>query len=208
VIHALYLLSLVAACGGAPQETDSRAQLLGEAAPTEPLGAPSTHRDPPPYTPLPAPSAQTGEASALRAAGGYDQARAVALAVVEAVRDRDEATLNQLVSDPVGRVLPRLSGPTRSRDAVLRQILHSPRRQALGPDIELDALIDASRMTVTPLSRLPSQASLPSGLLGSDLMVRFPLAATGRQLLRYVLSWAVEGAIVVRPGSEPRVMAL
>jgi hypothetical protein len=144
----------------------------------------------------------------LATAGGYDQARAVAIELVTAVRDSDEETLTRLVTDPVGRVLPRLTAPNRSRDTVLRQILHSPRRAGLGPDVELDALIDPTRMTVTPLSRLPNSPAIPAGLLGSDLMVRFPLAATGRQQLRFVLSWAVEGAIIVRPGSEPRVVAL
>jgi len=191
---------VAAACGGARGESDTTVSQAEQ--------APPTYQDPPPYTPGPATDAHTGEVSALATAGGYDQARAVALELVTAVRDRDEETLTRLVTDPVGRVLPRLSAPNRARATVLRQILHSPRRAGLGPDVELDALIDATRMTVTPLSRLPNAPAIPAGLLGSDLMVRFPLAATGRQQLRFVLSWAVEGAIVVRPGSEPRVIAL
>jgi hypothetical protein len=195
----VFVLSVAAACGGAG----------GAGASTErEAEAPPTHHDPPPYIPSPAAQAHTGEVSALATAGGHDQARAVAIELLVAVRDSDEETLTRLISDPVGRVLPRLSAPNRGRDTVLRQVLSSPQRTGLGPDVELDALIDRERMTVTPLSRLPGSPDIPDGLLGSDLLVRFPLAATGRQQLRFVLSWAVEGAIVVRPGSEPRVIAL
>lgn len=187
----------------------------GHARPLEPTpesrslhGAPSTVWDPPAWTPPPAEQPRTGSAVGVAAAGGYDQAREKALAVVRAVRDRERAVLERLLAERVARVSPQLGGGARPRARVIAHVLDNPRRSGLGPDVPLGELLDTERIRVRPLAQAMGDRPIPSGMQGSDLLVTFPLRPQGRRWFRFLFGWRTKGGVVVRPGARPRIIAL
>jgi hypothetical protein len=192
------LATSLAACGGA------RATEADANEPPPPL----TDRDPPAYIPPPAAGGHTGDIASLAAAGGYEQARSIALRLIAAARDGSEEALVSLLDERLGRVLPRLSGPSRERALVIRHVLFSPARGELGPDVPLESLVEQERVEVAPLSRHLQGQPIPPGLLGTDLLVTVPLTAQGRQQLRVLFNWPLDGAVLVRPGAEPRIVGL
>jgi hypothetical protein len=191
---------MIGACGAAPvaPDLDRRASAVTEPPPTD--------ADPPAWVPPPDEAPTTGRAVAIATSGGYDQARAVAIRFVLAVRDGDEAVLSRLLSERVGHVVPRLTSPNRDRGELVRIIVRNPRRAGLSPDVPLDELVDSARMEVTPLVR--NTDTLPPGLSGSDLLVQFPLRAQGRRFRLIISNWSAEGRLVVRPGVEPQILCL
>ncbi len=176
--------------------------------PESEMRSPLTDADPPAHTPAPTPEARTGDVASLAAAGGYEQARSMALSLVAAARDGDEGALVALLDERLGRVVPHLAGPSRDRALVVRHVLFSPARGELGPDVPLENLVDEGRVEVAPLSRYLHGQPIPAGLLGTDLLVTLPLTAQGRQQLRVLFTWPLDGAVLVRPGPEPRIVGL
>jgi hypothetical protein len=61
--------------------------------------------------PSPSDEATTGAAVGIATSGGFEQARAMTIRFVEAVRDGDQQTLEEQLSDVVGRTRPRLTSP-------------------------------------------------------------------------------------------------
>lgn len=197
-IGLLTLAVGLCACGGAAATDAVR----------ESDWAPLTDRDPPPYRPPPADSPATGAPVGVATSGGYDQARSLALHVLEAIRDSDEAGLERMLGDPLGRVFPRLGTPNRPRTDVINQALRNPRRSAPDETMPLEQLVDVSSVRVVPLSHRESVETIPPGLSATDLLVTFTLSPRGGMFFRHLLGWPSQGGFVVRPGSEPQIVAL
>lgn len=169
---------------------------------------PPTDRDPPPYAPRPAEEPHTGGAVGVVTTGGFEQARALAIRVLEAFRDGDRRTLEQHLSDPIGRTRPRLIAPRFSRSQLLDQMLAPHRwRHALRPDTPIDDIVDTNGIEVVPLAQRDEAADLPEGFLATDLLVTVPVREEARQFLSLTLQWLGEGRLVVRPGPDARVVA-
>jgi hypothetical protein len=170
---------------------------------------PLTHDDPPSYVPPPSDAPETGDAVGVAATGGYDQAKAIAVRLVRAVRDADEQTLTQLLAAHVANLFPRLGHAGREREAVVARIMTNHAQSGLGTEVPIHHLIDEERFEVTPLSRVYAGQALPPGMQGTDLQVTFPVQAEGRRVLTILVGWpTTQGGIIVRPGTEPRIVAL
>ncbi|MEM9190068.1 MAG: hypothetical protein AAGF12_12870 [Myxococcota bacterium] len=179
----------------------------GTAANEAQPSAPVTDEDPPAFAPAPSSAPHTGDVVGLATSGGHDQAKGVALRFVLAVRDADEAELDQLLGAQVGRLFPRLSPGSRDRAQLLQQIVQHPRRSGLTSDMPLTELVNTSEINVQALSA--RTGTIPPGLLESDLVVTFPLGQQGRQYFQILLGWrSSHGGVVVRPGVEPHIVAL
>jgi hypothetical protein len=127
---------------------------------------------------------------------------------IRAARDADEGALETLLAPSIGRVFPRLAAVSRGRAHIVQELLtQGPRRRTLDPDISIDEIIDVAGIVAVPLSQEYSEESLPPGFRGSDLYVSFPLHMPGRQYFGR-LGWRLKGAMVVRPGAEPEIIAL
>lgn len=197
-VLACLLACPLASCGGARGSEGDRA-----AAP------PPTDRDPPPFSPSPVSAARTGEVVGLVTSGGLEQARAVTIRFIAAVRDEDRDTLEQILADPMGRVRPQLRTPWMPRATVMQQLLHPQRRRlSVGSDTPVDRLVDTDGIEVIPLAQRDDEDPVPEGYSGTDLLVKVPVQEGGRQLLGLTLRWTGDGFLVVRPGPEPRVVAL
>lgn len=193
-------VSLQPACGGAGSAVE---------APRAEAELPPTDRDPPPWVPEPSDEPHTGRAVGVVTSGGLEQARAVTLRVVEALRDADRQALEEHLADPIGRIRPRLLSPRIARAQIIAQVT-APRHQqyAVGTDTPLEELIDADQIEVVPLAQHEQAAELPEGFLPTDLLVTVPIREPGRRFLGIVLQWLGEGRLVIRPGADPRVVAL
>lgn len=162
--------------------------------------APSTHRDPPPYVPAPDAAPTTGALVGVIVSGGEDQARALLVRLVLAIRDAD--------ADAVGEVLaPSVLLPGRSRRIegarLAAQWVSQARTAGLPPDAPFEELVDVESIRVGPI---PAQPAV-SDLLPGDLLVRFALTPLARRALAGVAPGDGQGALVVRPGEDPRVVA-
>lgn len=171
--------------------------------------APATDGDPEPWVAPPSAAGETSSVGDTRAvgetgatislamAGGRDEARALTLRFLGAVRDADEVALTQLLEDPLSRAQPRPSSPHLARTQVLELVLRSPRRADLGPDVALDELAQLEGIEVRPLSE--AIAEPPRGLAATDLFVTIPLTTRGRAILRFLVpGWHLRGALILR----------
>ena len=197
LVVAASLASIGATCGGSPEPIAVDTTL------------PPTDRDPPPYSPRPVSAAHTGGSVGIVTSGGLEQARAVTIRFVTAVRDEDRDVLEQLVADPVGRVRPRLRTPWMPRSQVMEQLMHPARQRFhVGSDTPVERLVDTNAIEVLPLAQNDDEGPIPEGYSGTDLRVKVPVLEAGRQLLGLTLRWTGDGYLVIRPGPEPRVVAL
>jgi hypothetical protein len=190
---ALSIASAVGACGSGSHEVEN--------------AMPETSSDPLPFVPPAAGEGQTGETVGLSVTGGREQARAVALQLIYAIRDADEPALEGLLGDPLGRVVPRLVGGVRTRRDALETLMHAPARNGLDSAIPIEHLVAVDQFRVIELRERDGSVTTPAGFREDDLLVSFPLAAQGLRFLRPLLSWPASGAIVVRSGAEPRIIA-
>lgn len=168
--------------------------------PVEAPVAPSTHRDPPTYVPAPEAEPTTGALVGAIASGGEDQARALLVAIVLGIRDGDVEALRALLADEVLQAVRsrRISGARLAEQWVARA-----RLARLPSELPFEALIEVESIRVTPIPREPETA----GLLPSDLLVRFTVTQLARHALGALASADGRGALVVRPGEDPRVVA-
>ncbi len=186
------LFLMLAACGGPPESTTS------ETLP------PSTDRDPPPYTPIVSDAATTGAVVALATSSGTEQGRSVALRFIEAIRDQDRSVLERLLAEQLFSAQPRLGGAQRPRAAVMRALTQPRRSGTLGPDTPIEQIIDMTHFQVQLLSE--SHTRIPDGLRPQDILVSVPLRNQHRTLIgRGALHRLI---MVIRPGGNPRVVAL
>lgn len=176
-------------------------------APAEP-GAPSTHRDPPRHAPPPEPAPSTGEIVGIASSAGDDQARDVLARLVIALRDQDRDALEALLAPEIHHAASLLVGRGRStvaRDRFVDQLVARARLGQLRADARLEELIDPAGVRVDPIARVVTGA-LPPELAPGDLVVRFELGAAGRPGLDGIAPGG-QGALVIRPGEDPRVVA-
>lgn len=162
--------------------------------------APSTAWDPPAWSPPPHDEPVAGTTAGASASGGHDQPRWVLLRFLRAIRDGDEAALEELLADPVVS--------TRLRERPRRwwiDRLTQDRRRGPGDDAPVERMVAVRQLEVRALEEL---GSTPPGLRGSDLMVRVPLEPDGRRWLGPLLFWRGRGRLLVRPGPEPKIVGL
>jgi hypothetical protein len=188
------------------------------AAPATPVPAERSHTgrapppsdaDPLPYTPGPGPAGETDRAVALAVSGGEDQARRMLPALLLALRDGDEQRLAQLLADDLSYVHGDPTA-TRSRSGLVQSVSNQARRAALQPDLTVEQLVDLESVRVTRAAQYWQDRPMPTGLVATDLVVEVSVSEEGRVALRNMLgqAWNAHGALVVRPGSDPRILAL
>ncbi len=150
-------------------------------------GLPATNRDPLPYTPPPSTTeGHTGQTVALAASGGEDQARRMLPALLRAIRDVDERELEQLLAE---------------------RILIYARRSVLPADARVSELVDLEQLEVRRAAQFWPR-DMPQAVRPTDLVVEVPIHEPGRAPLRTLLGWHLRGQLVVRPGRDPRIVAL
>jgi hypothetical protein len=196
--RALVAAAFLAGCGGA-------------AAPAlaAPDVAPSTHRDPPSFRPLPEPAPATGALVGIRASGGENQAREVLVRLVGAVQDGDGDAIEELLAPAVFH-LASLRPGARARAAIparafAQQLLTASRIGLLRADARFEDLVDPDSVRIEPVEAdFPRE--LPPDLRPGDLVVRFALAPEGRRALQ-MLAPDGRGSLVVRPGERAQIVA-
>ncbi len=200
VLSVVLSVTLGAGCG----PTSSSPAAVRPAA-----GVPTTDRDPLPYTPAPSAEGRAGTLVSLTAAGGEDQARRMLPALLRAIRDADGRELTDLFAEEVGAVRARrASQPAQARSGIVQRILLYAQRGLVPPDVEIGALVDLERLTVSRASDFWAGRDMPQVVLPTDLVLEVPLLEPGRGPLRTVLGWSVRGHLVVRPGREARIVAM
>lgn len=183
----------------------------GDTAASGDTALPSTDRDPLPFTPAPMSHGRTDVTVALSASGGEDQARQMLPALLIAIRDADERGLDSLFADEVGSTDPQRQRPARrgrSRAMIVQSILLHARRAILPVDAQVTDLVDLEALTVTRAAGFWQGGALPDDVRPTDLVLEITLLEPGRRPLRTVLGWNTRAAMVVRPGSDPRIVAL
>ena len=193
----------LAACGPSPApETDREADTAGAALP-------ATDRDPLPYTPPATTRGRTGETVALTASGGEDQARRMLPSLLEALRDADENRLESLFADEIfAAETQRRAGRGRPRAAVVQRILIYARRAVIPANTTVDELVELEAVEVTRAAHAFGDRDMPDQVRPTDLVVEVPIREPGRAPLRTMLGWHLRGRMVVRPGADPRIVAL
>ncbi len=191
---------LLAACGAQPQ-----------LPPVTP--APVTDADPEPYTPPVSDVAVTGAPVGIRSTGASEQARSLAVRLLEALVRGDEQTLSHLLS---AEVAIRRPGRRRlaSRHDVIARALRPPRRRPLGASESLSTFVDLGSLRVQSLSEflsLHAEELRPDDemLRPDDWVVTFTFTPRGRRtMFLLVEGWRHRGAVIVRTGQPPQVVGL
>lgn len=170
---------------------------------------PATDRDPLPFTPPPEPAGETDRAVSLAASGGEDQARQLLPVLLRAARDADQHQLEQLLLDEV--VLLQGHGSRaliQPRASLVERVLHAARRSILQPDAEVDELVDLTTVRVSRAAEHYQAGNLPPHVRATDVVLDVSLLEAGRAPLRVLFQWQLRGRIIVRPGRDPRIVAL
>lgn len=195
---ALVFVLVLCGCGAATTEERSASSTL-----------PATDRDPLPFTPAPEADGRTDRTVSLAASGGEDQARQMLPVLLRAIRDADQHQLEQLFADEVIQVQGQGERTqVRPRALVLERILAYARRTIIQPDVEVDEMVDLPNVQVSRAAQFWQGREMPPGVRATDLVVQAPLLDAGRAPLRAVLMWHLTGHMVVRPGRDPRIVAL
>jgi hypothetical protein len=130
--------------------------------------------------------------------GGQEQARRLALRMVEALIETDSATLSALFAE---RVVHLPEGRATPRHELIEQCLEKARALAYEPDLGAEDLIDLDAVHAEPLHGEP-----PPGLQPADLTVTLPLReGDTRQLARPIRCLS---QLYVRPGPHPSIVGL
>jgi len=195
--------ALLCACG-------PPAPVAHPASPRAARALPATDRDPLPYTPARTGEGRTEGTVSLAASGGEDQARRMLPALLRAVRDADERELENLLADEVTMVQTRRArrGGPRPRATLVQRILIYARRSVIPPDASVGDLVELSGLEVQRAAQYWRSREMPGELRPTDLVVEVPIRDAGRGPLRTMLGWHLRGHLVVRPGRDPRIVAL
>ncbi|MBX3271558.1 MAG: hypothetical protein KF729_14930 [Sandaracinaceae bacterium] len=172
--------------------------------------APATDRDPLPYAPPPAEVALAGELSAVWAAGGEDQARAMLPALVDALRAPEQASeraLAALFHDEVGLVNDPRAEMTWPRTTVVLRLSSNARRGVVPADTPVSELFDLEGIVVSRAAQFFANGALPSTVMPTDLVVAAPILGPGRAAMGALFGWRGRAHLTVRPGREPRIVA-
>ena len=168
---------------------------------------PPTDRDPLPYTPPPSARGATGETVALAASGGEDQARRILPALLEAMRDANEPRLETLLAEELVQARSRTNS-RQPRATIIQRMLIYARRSVIPADASADDLVALDQLTVTRAAQHYENREMPETIRPTDLVVEVPLRDAARGPLRTMLGWQSRGLLIVRPGRDPRVVAL
>lgn len=180
--------------------------------PPEPL-PPATDADPLPHTPDAQESVRAGQGPAgLAMSGGFNEARSIAIRFLEALLAAERESMERLLGDRVALAQPRLTAPTRQRDDILVIAMHPARRRVLDANATLDSLVDLDGIEANTLEGENGDRSgrgIPHGLEGTDVVLTLPLTATGRRVLPLLLpGWRQRGKVIVRGGTNPRIVGI
>ncbi|MGF1467028.1 MAG: hypothetical protein ACFCGT_12925 [Sandaracinaceae bacterium] len=141
-------------------------------------------------------------------AGGEDQARRLVPVLLESLRDADEARLRELLAEAITAVGGRRHDVVRPRSYYIQRVLTHARRVSLPADRSVEEMVDLPLIRVTRAAVYWNRQPLPQLLRPTDLVVEVPIREPARQALGLLLAWQVRGILVVRPGTEPRIVAL
>ena len=167
-----------------------------------------TDRDPVPYTPPAQARGVAGETVALAASGGEDQARRLLVALLEAVRDADESGLELLFAEEIAPARGRDSTALRPRSAVIQRVLIYARRGVISGAVSVEDMVDLGALEISRAATHYRGRDMPPNVRPTDLVVEIPILEPGRVALRTMLGWHPGGLIVVRVGSEARILAM
>lgn len=190
----LLMLSVTLGCGGAVDAASGRS-------------VPPSDRDPLHFTPTPATEGHTDEPVALAAAGGEDQARRLLPALLVAVRDADERGLEQLLDTQVVSLLQNRSAAVRPREVVVQRLLLYARRSVIQPDVGVEELIELGSVQTSRAAQFFEGREMPEGLRATDVVLEVSVHDAARGALGAMFRWHARGAMVVRPGRDPRIVA-
>jgi len=124
-------------------------------------------------------------------------------ALIEAMRDSDEAGLVALFSDEVYAARsPRSRTRGRPRSSVVQRILVYTRRSQLLADTPVSRLVELERVEVSRAGQHYRGRELPGDVRATDLVVEVPIRDAGRAALRTLLGWHLRGELVVPRESD------
>lgn len=178
--------------------------------PVPPAAVPvSSWRDPSVRSPLPSPGAGASDAPVgAIVLGGAENARALVVTLLEAIRDDDAEAAERTLAERVESAAPLRAEAPRStvdRHALVRHWLTLARSAHIEPDAPLAAIVVGDSITVEPASLFYAPGERPQWLADEDLVVRFGVTDAGRRAFAG-LAPGGEGTIVVRPGPAPRIV--
>lgn len=129
-------------------------------------------------------------------------------ALLEALRDGDEARLEQTFAEEVFAASgPRAQAAGQPRVALVQRILAYTRRGIIARETPIEALIELEAIEVTRAAVAYRNRDMPEALRPTDLVVEAPITEGGRGPLRTLLNWHARARLVVRPGRDPRIVA-
>jgi len=165
----------------------------------------TTEADPPTFVPPLSARAHTGPPTGAALRGRDDEARRLVLRFLEALRDRNTATLEVVLAEPVSR-----AGGVIARAALIAGLQRAAESNGLARAPELGALFDLPAMTATPLSAVRDPRRAPPRYRPDDLLVRIPVqgGVGNRRLNDLVFVRLGTAELVVRLGPEPRIVGL
>lgn len=181
----------------------------GGAHPARASAVPATDGDPLPFTPPPEPEGHTDRTVALAASGGEDQARQMLPVLLRAARDGDQHQLEQILLEEVVMLQGRGDRPlARPRSSFVEHLMHAARRSVIQTDVEVEEMVDLTTVRVSRAAEHYQGRSLPTNVRATDVVLDVNLLEAGRAPLRMLFLWQMRGRIIVRPGRDPRVVAL
>lgn len=144
----------------------------------------------------------TGEPVAISLSGGAEQARALVVALVLAIRDGNETAIEAALADRVAHAQSAMAWASWTRSQLARQMIAAAAVSHVELDTPFDALVNPATLSVVDAATY-FEGPVPAGVESSDQVVSFTPTALGRHLLAGLGS----SALVVRPGPTPRVVA-
>ena len=155
------------------------------------------------YSPRPGDESQDDGVHALRLEGAERQARAAAVAFIEAFVRGDSHALLAMLAPALAR---DDEGTTPGRESDLTRCLAGARSLEYEPGLEAGELIDLESIVARPAADYHRSASaLPAGVEAADLVVIMRPRPSLPALLRHSPCLS---RLYVRPGPKPLVVAL
>jgi len=189
------VIAALAGCGASSRSVQSP-------LPEPPI---TTETDPPTFVPPLSARAHTGSPTGAVLRGRDDEARRLVLRFLEALRDRNTATLEVVLAEPVSR-----AGGVIARASLIAGLQRAAESNGLARAPELGALFDLPAMTAAPLSAARDPRRAPPRYRPDDLLVRIPVqgGVGNRRLNDLVFVRLGAAELVVRLGPEPRIVGL
>jgi hypothetical protein len=139
---------------------------------------------------------------ALTVSSGAEQARALLVRLVLAIRDGSDTAIEALLAERVIHAQGGLGRTTYARGALAHQLIAAASVSHVDADTPFEALVDPATIQVID-AHTHFAGTFPAGIDPSDEVILFAPTALGRRLLAGLASTA----LVVRPGPAPVVIA-